>query len=128
MKINHIGINCQDIEKVKDFFVKYFGAKEGARYHNPRSGLHSLMLSLGDDSTRLELMNWPDMVAHEQTAHMQGLVHLSISVGSKEIVDTLTSRLVADGYPCTSGPRTTGDGYYESSIIGIENLIIEVTI
>ncbi len=128
MKINHIGINCHDTEKVSTFFVTYFGAKEGAKYHNPRTGLHSLMLNLDDSGTRLELMNWPDMEPHQQSAHMQGLVHLRISVGSKETVDTLTSRLAADGYPCTSGPRTTGDGYYESSIIGIENLIIEITI
>lgn len=128
MKVNHVGINCQDIENVSAFFVKYFDAKEGARYHNPRTGLHSLMLELSDGDARLELMNWPDMEPHQQSAHMQGLVHLSISVGSKEIVDSLTKRLVADGYQCTSGPRTTGDGYYESSIIGPENLIIEITV
>lgn len=128
MKVNHIGINCQDIETVGAFFVKYFGAKEGVRYHNPRTGLHSLMLDLSDGSARLELMNWPDMESHQQLAHMQGLVHLCISVDSKEKVDTLTKRLADDDFQCTSGPRTTGDGYYESSIIGPENLIIEITV
>ncbi len=58
MKVNHIGINCQDIEKVGVFFMKYFGAKEGARYHNPRTGLLSLMLDLPDGGARLELMAW----------------------------------------------------------------------
>lgn len=128
MRVNHIGINCQDIENVSAFFVKYFEAKEGPRYHNPRTGLHSLMLDLSDGGTRLELMNWLEMEPHQQSAHMQGLVHLSVSVGSNENVDSLTARLVADGYQCTSGPRTTGDGYYESSIIGPENLIIEITV
>lgn len=59
---------------------------------------------------------------------MQGIVHISISVDSKEKVDSLTKRLINDGYECCSGPRTTGDGYYESSINGPEELIIEITV
>ncbi len=50
------------------------------------------------------------------------------SLGSKEAVDALTQRLKADGYPVTSGPRTTGDGYYESCILGVEGNLIEVTV
>lgn len=33
-----------------------------------------------------------------------------------------------DGYEVVSGPRTTGDGYYESCIIGIEGNQIEITV
>ncbi len=33
-----------------------------------------------------------------------------------------------DGYDIVSGPRTTGDGYYESCIVGIEGNQIEITI
>lgn len=33
-----------------------------------------------------------------------------------------------DGYEIISGPRTTGDGYYESCIIGMEGNQIEITI
>lgn len=80
------------------------------------------------DSTRLELMNWSDTLPHVQQPREQGLTHLSIGVGSQERVDALASRLVEDGYACTSGPRMTGDGYYESSIVGPEGLIIEVTV
>jgi lactoylglutathione lyase len=32
-----------------------------------------------------------------------------------------------DGFDVVSGPRTTGDGYYESCIIGIEGNQIELT-
>lgn len=39
----------------------------------------------------------------------------------------MTQRLYADGYEVISGPRTTGDGYYESCIIGIEGNQIEIT-
>ena len=39
----------------------------------------------------------------------------------------LTERMKNDGYNVISGPRTTGDGYYESCIIGIEGNQIEIT-
>lgn len=37
-------------------------------------------------------------------------------------------RLQEDGYEVISGPRTTGDGYYESCVIGIEGNQIEITV
>ena len=40
----------------------------------------------------------------------------------------LPIRLKLDGYEVISGPRTTGDGYYESCIIGIEGNQIEITV
>ena len=64
----------------------------------------------------------------ENTLSMTGFIHISFSVGSKEKVDELTNRLKNDGYEVISGPRTTGDGYYESCIIGIEGNQIEITI
>ena len=51
-----------------------------------------------------------------------------VGVGSKEKVDALTAELKTDGYEVVSGPRTTGDGYYESCIIAIEGNQIEITI
>ena len=58
----------------------------------------------------------------------QGFIHLSFSVGSKEKVDNLTKVLNDDGYQVLSAPRTTGDGYYESCIVGPEKLLIEITV
>ena len=46
----------------------------------------------------------------------------------EEAVDALTARLKADGYEVTSGPRTTGDGYYESCIAAVEGNLIELTV
>lgn len=57
-----------------------------------------------------------------------GYTHLAFSVGSKEKVDGLTALLKEDGYQVLSGPRTTGDGYYESCIVGPEGNQIEITI
>ncbi len=128
MRINHIGINCQDIEQTKNFFIKYFNAQEGAEYRNPRTGLHSWMLLFPAGSTRLELLSWPDTKSAAHQKHLQGLTHLSMSVGSQDLVNSLTQQLESEGYQRLSGPRTTGDGYYESCILGPENLEIEITI
>ena len=43
-------------------------------------------------------------------------------------MDALTARLNADGYEVISGPRMTGDGYYESCIVAIEQNLIELTV
>ena len=72
--------------------------------------------------TRPELADTPKELNHT------GFIHLAFSVGSKEKVDELTARLKSDGYEVLSGPRTTGDGYYESCILGIENNQIEITV
>ena len=57
-----------------------------------------------------------------------GFAHLAISVGSKEKVDLLTSNMEIDGYNILDGPRTTGDGYYESIVLDPENNRIEITV
>ena len=57
-----------------------------------------------------------------------GYIHIAFSLGSKEAVNELTKKIKNDGYDVISGPRTTGDGYYESCIIGIEGNQIEITV
>ena len=54
--------------------------------------------------------------------------HIAFSLGRKERVDELTAQMKQDGYEVISGPSTTGDGYYESCIIGVEGNQIEITI
>ena len=87
----------------------------------------SYILSFTEGSTRLELMQRPDVADADPSVAATGYIHISIAVGSKRGVDLLTRRLADDGYPVVSGPRTTGDGYYESCILGPEGIQIEVT-
>lgn len=56
------------------------------------------------------------------------LTHLAMSIGSKEIVDQLTQTLIDTGCEHISGPRTTGDGYYESCVRDPEGNQIEITV
>lgn len=81
-----------------------------------------------DDGARLEIMNKPNMIDSEKQLTKTGYIHIAFSLGSKEAVNELTDKLRNDGYNVVSGPRTTGDGYYESCIIGIEGNQIEITV
>ena len=127
MKIEHIAMYVQDLEKTRDFFVKYFAAKSNARYHNPNTDFKSYFLSF-DDGARLEIMQKPGVEAQTENQMRTGFIHMAISVGSKEQVDKLTETLKQDGYMVTSGPRTTGDGYYESCVVAVEGNLIEITV
>ena len=126
MRIEHIVMYVNDLERAKDFFIKYFHAKSNDGYHNPNTDFRSYFLTF-DDGARLEIMNKPGMADEEKVLTRTGYIHIAFSLGSKQAVDDLTQTLRADGYPVLSGPRTTGDGYYESCIIGIEGNQIEIT-
>lgn len=152
MYINHIAVYVHDLEAAKTFFVRYFGGTPNRMYHNPRTGLRTYFLTF-DDGARLEIMQRPDInpdtrptdatLHHEETETLDtrpadttpdttilrhGYTHLAFSVGSKQSVDALTRQLADSGYEVLSGPRTTGDGYYESVIRAFENLLLEITV
>ena len=126
MKIEHIAMYVNDLEAARDFFVKYFCGKSNDGYHNPNTDFRSFFITF-DDGARLEIMKKPEMDELDKPLNRTGYIHLAFSVGSKEAVDELTARLKNDGYDVVSGPRTTGDGYYESCIVGIEGNQIEIT-
>lgn len=126
MKIEHIAMYVNDLEKVKTFFIKYFSAKSNDIYYNSKTGFRSYFLSF-DNGARLEIMNKPKVKNVNNSTETTGYIHIAFSVGSKKKVDDLTSTLKTDGYEVISGPRTTGDGYYESCIIAIEGNLIELT-
>lgn len=127
MRIEHVAMYVNDLEKAKDFFVKYLDGKSNEGYHNPNTDFRSYFISF-DDGTRLEIMNKPDMDDQKKQLNRTGYAHIAFSVGTKEEVDRLTGRLKADGYEVISGPRITGDGYYESCIVVIEDNQIEITV
>lgn len=126
MRIEHIAMYVNELEDAREFFIKYFHAVSNEGYHNRTTGFRSYFLSF-DDGARLEIMNKPGMADCEKQLARTGYVHIAFSLGSKEAVNELTDRLKKDGYAVVSGPRTTGDGYYESCIIGIEGNQIEIT-
>ena len=106
MQIDHIAMYVNDLEAAKDFFVSYYQAVPNEGYHNPK----------------------PSMEDEEKGINRTGFSHIAIRVGSRDAVDALTLRLKNDGYAVVSGPRTTGDGYYESCIVDLEGNQIEITV
>lgn len=128
MKIDHAALYCRDLEGAKAFFEKYFQGASNALYHNPRTGLRTYILTFPDGDTRLEIMTRPEVEGDSESLYRAGFVHLSFAVGSKEAVDALTATLKAGGYESLSGPRTTGDGYYESCVRGFEGVLLELTV
>ena len=135
MKIEHIAIWVKDIDKVCEFYRKYFGGVVQSLYHNPTKQFTSRFVTF-EDGTRLEIMHRPDITVgtlnrdcmfHVEQEYL-GYAHLSFSVGSKEEVDRLTQQMSCDGIQVVSQPRTTGDGYYESVVLDPEGNRVEITI
>ena len=127
MKIEHIAMYVTDLKRAKEFFEKYFGARSNNGYHNPATDFRSYFLTF-DDGARIEIMNKPGMDDADKSLARTGCIHIAVSRGSKERGDEVTAQMKQDGYEVISGPRTTGDGYYESCNSGVEGNQIEITI
>ena len=127
MNIEHVAMYVNDPDAARDFFIKYLGSRSNGGYRNPNTGFRSNFLSF-DGGARLEIMSRPGMAELPKDPARTGYAHIAFSMGSRENVDELTARLRADGFDVISGPRTTGDGYYESCIVAIEQNMIELTV
>ncbi|MBR6124978.1 VOC family protein [Candidatus Saccharibacteria bacterium] len=149
MKIEHVAIWVKDIDKVCEFYRKYFGGVIQPLYHNPTKQFTSRFITF-DDGARLEIMHRPDINVGTLTESKSNILgfgnvhtsvaaaltlrmfhveqfHLAFSVGSKEEVDRLTQQMSDDGITIAGQPRTTGDGYYESVVLDPEGNRIEIT-
>ena len=129
MKIEHLAIWTNQLEALKSFYIKFFGATSNEKYHNSKKEFNSYFLSF-EDGARLELMQMPNIPENKNNILLQshGLIHFAISTGSREKVDALTEAIRNAGYSVLSEPRFTGDGYYESVILDPGNNRIEITI
>jgi lactoylglutathione lyase len=128
VKIEHVAIWTQDLERLKDFYMTYFDAQANDKYINPVKGFESYFLSFSSGA-RVELMSMPNVQAVDHAPENPvGITHLAFAVGSKKRVDRLTSELREAGYAIVSAPRTTGDGYYESIILDPDGNRVEITI
>ena len=127
MQIDHIALYATDIEAMRNFYIKYFNAKSSNIYHNLKTDFKSYFLTF-NSGARLELMSRPEISGRQKPIFESGFIHLAFSVGSKQAVDDLTAALKSDGFEVISGPRTTGDGYYESCVLDPEGNQIEITV
>ena len=128
MRIEHVAVWTHDLDGLRDFYERRLGGLAGERYERPETGYASYFLSF-EDGARLELMSRPDIPTTTNSPHAQftGLVHLAFALGSEKRVDALTAELAAAGVEVVDGPRWTGDGYYESSVLDPDGNRIELT-
>ncbi|MCK5137094.1 MAG: VOC family protein [Bacteroidales bacterium] len=129
MKIEHIAIWSNKLEELKEFYSKYFGGIPGEKYHNEEKQFQSYFLSF-ESGSRIELMTAPyvpeNMNDTIDNQHL-GIIHIAFEVDTVKAVDDKAKQLSNDGYQILSGPRITGDGYYEFATIDPDNNRLEVT-
>lgn len=129
MTLEHVAIWTDKIEQLKDFYVKYFGGVANSKYTNESKQFQSYFLTFRSGA-RLELMSMPDIPDNTNdrvVRQHKGIIHLAFGVNSMSEVDQKAIQLKEAGFPILSGPRKTGDGYYEFGTLDPDNNRLEVT-
>lgn len=129
MTLEHVAIWTDNLEKLKEFYEKYFDGKANPKYINPVNQFHSYFLTFASGA-RLELMSMPDIPdnANDRVVKQhKGIIHLAFGVNSIQEVEQKADQLLKEGFQILSGPRKTGDGYYEFETLDPDNNRLEVT-
>ncbi|MBE6024965.1 MAG: glyoxalase [Cellulosilyticum sp.] len=124
--ISHVAVYAIDLERSKDYYVKYFNAISNDKYTNTK-GFSSYFITFSSGA-RLEIMSHTNLSIRSVKDMMNGWSHIAFSVGSKENVLKLTEQIISDGYELLSPPRETGDGYFESCVADPDGNRVEITI
>lgn len=129
MILEHVAIWTNQLEVLKNYYIKYFDATPNDQYTNQQKQFHSYFLSFASGA-RLELMTMPGVPANQNDTQLKqhlGIIHLAFGVDTIDEVEAKAKQLAADGFPILSGPRKTGDGYYEFETLDPDQNRIEVT-
>lgn len=129
MTLEHVAIWTHNLEALRQYYETYFGAQANAKYTNPQKRFESYFLSFASGA-RLELMQRADIQENKNDtvqAQHTGIIHLAFGVATMPEVDAKAIELRTAGFPILSGPRKTGDGYYEFETLDPDNNRIEVT-
>lgn len=126
MYITHLAIWTNRLEELKDFYVRWFGARAGEKYTNPQKGFESYFLTFRDGPS-LELMRRYDITQPATADGEQiGLAHFAFCAGAPRQVDEWTERFRQAGFRIAGEPRTTGDGFYEAAVLDPDGNRIEL--
>lgn len=126
MKIAHVALWSLDIETLAAFWVRYFGARIGEKYISQnRPGFTSRFVTLTEGPT-IELMSLPALESGVNGKELCGWAHIALNVGDKTQVDRLAKQANEQGI-LVSGPRMTGDGFYEAVLKDPDGNLIEIT-
>ena len=123
--IAHAAIWTTDLNRMCAFWERVFGVTVGQLYESKnRVGFKSRFLSFPSGPT-IEVMAGPWVTERERDETV-GYAHLAISLGSQAAVDELATLMRSEAR-LASGPRWTGDGYYEAVIVDPDSNLIEIT-
>ena len=129
MILDHVAIWTDNLEELKEYYLKYFDAISNEKYTNPKNQFESYFLSF-KSGARLEIMSMPAIPDNKNdtiTAQHKGIIHLAFGVDTMREVQEKAVQLQADGFAILRGPRKTGDGYYEFETLDPDNNRLEVT-
>jgi len=129
MTLEHVAIWTDRLDLLKDYYVKYFDGLANEKYTNHKKQFCSYFITF-KSGARLEIMsmpNIPDNINDRLVAQHKGIIHLAFGVETKHEVEQKAKQLLADGFKILSGPRKTGDGYYEFETLDPDNNRLEVT-
>ncbi len=127
MIIDHIAVWSEDIEVLKDFYIRFFEAKANDKYINSQKGFESYFLTFSSGA-QLEIMQRTDISSRTGNPGDQyiGITHFAFKLDSEQQVDELTQLLKKHGVTIAGEPRRTGDGFYESVILDPDGNQIEL--
>jgi lactoylglutathione lyase len=129
MTLEHVAIWTDNLEGLKTYYSTYFGGVANEKYTNEKKQFQSYFLTF-KSGARLEIMTRPDIPDNANDSigkQYKGIIHLAFGVNTMQEVDDKAKELTNHGFPILSGPRTTGDGYYEFETLDPDNNRIEVT-
>jgi lactoylglutathione lyase len=124
MKIHHVALWTNNLERLRDFYCQQFGTVAGTIYRNPSKGFESYFLAFERDVS-LELMRI-DSLGKRPGDDLVGWAHLALAVENPDQVDGLVERLRESGVVIAGEPRRTGDGYYEAVILDPDGNRVEI--
>ena len=126
MNLAHVALWTRDLDGAAAFWEKYFDATVGEEYHSKRRvGFVSRFVGLPGSNAQIELMTGP-WIEKSEYSEMMGWDHIAVSLGDAAAVDALALRCKEDGV-LISGPRMTGDGFYEAVIAMPDGTRVEIT-
>jgi lactoylglutathione lyase len=129
ISLEHVALWTTRLEVLKEYYVNYFGGIAGPKYRNETKDFESYFIAFSSGA-RLEIMSMPGIPENINdrigTQHL-GLIHMAFGVDTMEDVDAKANELKMNGHLIISGPRKTGDGYYEFETLDPDLNRLEVT-
>ena len=83
MQIDHIALYTRDLERLCEFYTKYFDGTAGKLYQNRETGTQACFCVLADGA-RLEIVTRPQFEDAEHSRLWTGWAHTSFKAGTRE--------------------------------------------